>query len=149
MTLLKRLDDDLRGAMKAAESLKVSVLRMAKAALKNKQIEKGRDLTEEDIVAVLSFMVKQGRDSIEQFTKAGRIDLAGKEAAEITILNTYLPRQLSPDELDRIIHDAINEASAKNTQDIGKVMRILMPKIKGVADGKYVNQRVKEIIESK
>lgn len=149
MTLLKRLDDDLRGAMKAAESLKVSVLRMAKAALKNKQIEKGRDLTEEDIVAVLSFMVKQGRDSIEQFTKAGRTDLAGKEAAEITILNTYLPRQLSPDELDRIIHDAINEASAKNTQDIGKVMRILMPKIKGVADGKYVNQRVKEIIESK
>lgn len=149
MTLLERFDNDLKRAMKASESLRVSVLRMAKAALKNKQIEKGRDLTDEEIVGVLSSMVKQRRDSIEQYTRAGRIDLAGKEEEEVGILQAYMPQPLSQDELDSLILDAIRESSAKDVQDIGKVMRLLMPKVKGVADGKYVNQRVKELIESK
>lgn len=149
MTLLERFDNDLKRAMKASESLRVSVLRMAKAALKNKQIEKGRDLTDEEIVGVLSSMVKQRRDSIEQYTRAGRIDLAGKEEEEVGILQAYMPQPLSQDELDSLILDAIRESSAKDVQDIGKVMRLLMPKVKGVADGRYVNQRVKELIESK
>ncbi len=148
MSLLKRFDDDLKEALKASESAKVSVLRMVKASAKNKQIEKGRELTDEEVVSVLSSMVKQGRDSIEQFTKAGRTDLVRKEEQEVIILQSYMPRQLSPEDLERIISDAIQEASAKTPQDMGKVMRILMPKIKGVADGKYVNQRVKELLES-
>jgi len=148
MSLIQRFDDDLKRALKAGESIKVSVLRMAKAAVKNKQIEKGGELTEDEIVSVLSSMVKQRRESVEQFTKAQRMDLAAKEEAEIMILQTYMPQQLSPEELDRIIHDAVQESSAKGVQDIGKVMRMLMPRIKGVADGKYVNQRVKELLES-
>jgi len=148
MSLLKRFDDDLRKALKASESAKVSVLRMVKAAAKNKQIEKGRELTDDEIVSVLSSMVKQGRESIEQFTKGGRMDLARNEEREVAILQAYMPQQLSHDELDRIILDAIQEASARTPQDMGKVMRVLMPRVKGVADGKYVNQRVKELLES-
>jgi len=148
MSLLKRFDDDLKKALKASESAKVSVLRMVKAAAKNKQIEKGRELTDDEIVSVLSSMVKQGRESIEQFTKAGRMDLARNEEREVAILQSYMPRQLSHEDLDRIISDAIQEAAARTPQDMGKVMRILMPRVKGVADGKYVNQRVKELLES-
>lgn len=135
--------------MKASESLKVSVLRMLKSALKNRQIEKGSDLTDEDVNTILSAMVKQRRDSVDQFSKAGRLDLADKEKQEIEILQVYMPPQLGPDEIDSIITASIKEASAQNTSDIGKVMKILMPKLKGLADGKYVNRRVKEIIESK
>lgn len=148
MSLLKRFDDDLRTALKASESAKVSILRMAKAALKNRQIEKGRELTDDEIISVISSMVKQGREAQEQFSAAGRVDLARKEEQEVAILQAYLPQQLGLDELDRIILDAIKEASATTPQDMGKVMRVLMPRIKGAADGKYVNQRVKELLES-
>lgn len=148
MSLLTRLDDDLKQALKASESAKVSILRMAKAAVKNRQIERGRELTDEEVISVLASMVKQGRESQEQFAKAGRPDLAGKEEKEIAFLQAYLPQELSRDEVDRIILDAIRESSARNPQDMGKVMRILMPKIKGAADGRYVNQRVKELLES-
>ncbi len=146
MSLLKRFDDDLKAAMKASESSKVSVLRMIKAAVKYKQIEKGRELTDEEIIPVLSTMVKQGRESIDQFTKAGRIDRAQNEEREIAIIQAYMPQQLSSDDIDRIIRDAINESSAKSAQDIGKVMRIVISRTKGAADGKYVNQRVKELL---
>lgn len=148
MSLLKRFDDDLKEAMKASESTRVSVLRMVKAAVKNKQIEKGRELTDEEIISVLSSMVKQGRESIDQFTKAGRVDRAQDEEREILILQAYMPQQLNPDEIDMIIRDAIKESSAGSALDIGKVMRIVAPKVKGTADGRYVNQRVKELLES-
>jgi hypothetical protein len=149
MSLVERFNEDLKEAMKASKALKVSVLRMVKAAAKNRQIEKGRDLTDEEIVDVLSSMVKQRRDSVEQYTKAGRMDLATKEEEEVTILQTYMPEQLGADDLDRIIRDAIAESSAAGPQDMGKVMRVLMPKVKGLADGKFVNQRVKELLESR
>lgn len=148
MSLLQKLENDFKGALKASEKSKVSVLRMAKAAIKNKQIQKGRDFTEEDIVAVLSLMVKQGRDAIEQFSKAGRTELVAKEEEEIAVLQGYLPKQLRQEEIERIILEAVLEAAPNNVQEIGKVMRILMPRIKGVADGKYVNERVKELIEA-
>lgn len=149
MSLIQRFNDELKEAMKASYALKVSVLRMAKAATKYKEIEKGGDLTDDEVIAVLSSMVKQRRESVEQYTKAGRTDLAAKEEEEISIIRTYLPEQLGPEELDRIILEAIKESSAVSAQDIGKVMRILMPKVKGLADGKYVNQRVKELLESR
>lgn len=148
MTLLARFDEDLKRAMKASESTKVSVLRMLKAALKNRQIEEGRELTDDETIKVVLNLVKRGRDSVEQFSKAGRADLAKKEEDEIAVLQSYLPEQLGSEDLDRIIKEAIRESSAMSAQDMGKVMRILMPKIKGIADGKYVNNRVKELLES-
>ena len=147
MSLLRRFDDDLKQALKAAERSKVSVIRMVKAAVKNAQIEKGRELTDEEIISVLSTMAKQRRESIEQFTRGSRADLVRNEEQELGILQSYMPQQLGNDEIERMIHDAIRESSAAGAQDMGKVMRILMPRIKGLADGKYVNQRVKELLE--
>ena len=148
MPLLQKLDDDLKVAMKASESLKVSVLRMAKAALKYRQIEKGEVLSDEDILSVLSGLSKQRRESIEQFSKGGREDLAEKERQELSILQWYLPQQLTQEEIDHIIVEAIRESSAGGIKDMGKVMRLIMPRMKGTADGKVVSQRVKDILET-
>lgn len=147
MSLQQRLDDDLKAAMKSSDSLKTSVLRMVKAAIKNKQVEKRKDLSDEEIISVLSTLTKQRRESIDLFSKGGREDLAEKERQELAVLQLYLPGQLSPEDLDRIIMEAINESSAEGVKDIGKVMRLIMPRVQGAADGKVVNQRVKELLE--
>jgi uncharacterized protein YqeY len=146
MSFLQQLDDDLKGALKASESLKVSVLRMTKAALKNRQIEKGGDLSQEEITAVLFTLAKQRRESIEQFTKGGREDLAEKERLELVILRSYLPEQISPEELDVIIMEAIKETTATGTKDMGKVMRLVMSRVKSTADGTMVSQRVQHLL---
>jgi uncharacterized protein YqeY len=148
MSLLKRLDEDLKGAMKRSDPVSLSALRMAKAAIKNLQIEKGRELSDEEIIGVLSTMAKQRRESIEQFSRGGREDLAEKERRELSVLQSYMPAQLSPDEIDKLIVRAIEESSARGEADMGRVMKLLMPKIKGVADGKWVNSRVKELLSS-
>jgi uncharacterized protein YqeY len=147
MSLLQKLDDDFKVALKTSDTLKVSVLRMAKAALKNKQIDKRGELTEDDIISVISTLSKQGRESVEQFSKGGREDLAEKERQELAILQSYLPEQLTAEELERIIIEAIKESSAEGIKDMGKVMRLVMPRVKGAADGKIVNQRVKDFLE--
>jgi uncharacterized protein YqeY len=147
MSLLQKFDDDLKLALKASDRLKVSVLRMAKAALKNMQIDKRGELTEEDIISVISTLAKQRRESIEQFSKAEREDLAEKERQELLILQSYLPKQLTTEELDAIIVETIEETSSKGIEDFGKVMRLVMPRVKGAADGKIVNQRVKALLE--
>lgn len=148
MSLLQKFDDDLKVALKTSDRLKVSVLRMLKAALKNRQIEKREELSEEDILSVISTLSKQRRESIEQFSKGGREGLAEKERQELAILQSYLPKQLTTEELDRIIIEAIKESSAEGIKDMGKVMRLVMPRVKGAADGKIVNQRVKELLEA-
>jgi len=147
MSFLQKLDDDLRAALKASDGLKVSVLRMAKAALKNRQIDKMGELSGEDILAVITTLTKQRKESIELFSKGGREDLADKERQELKILRSYLPNQLTPEELDGIILEAIKESSATGTKDMGKVMRLVMPRVKGAADGKIVNQRVTDLLE--
>jgi uncharacterized protein YqeY len=147
MSFLQKLDDDLKIALKASDSLKVSVLRMTKAALKNRQIEKRGDLSEEEILAVLSTLAKQRKESIEQFSQGGREDLAEKERLELIILQSYLPEQISPEELDVIINEVIKETSAKGAKDMGKVMRLVMSRTKSAADGKMVSQRVKDLLE--
>jgi uncharacterized protein YqeY len=147
MSLLQKLDDDLKTALKASESLKVSVLRMTKASLKNMQIDKREELSEDDIISVILTLTKQRKESIEQFSKGGREDLAEKERQELSILQSYLPRQLTKEELDSIIIEAIKESSSKGAKDLGKVMRLVMPRVKGTADGKIVNQRVKDLLE--
>jgi len=148
MPLLQKLDDDLKSAMKASESLKVSVLRMAKAALKYRQIEKGEALSDEEVLSVLTGLSKQRKESIEQFSKGGREDLAEKERQELTILQSYLPQQLTPEEIDRVIIEAIKESAAGGIKDMGKVMRLAMPRMTGAADGKVVSQRVKDLLET-
>ena len=147
MSLQQRLDNDLKGAIKSSDKARTSVLRMLKAAVKNKQIEKNRELSEDEIISVISTLSKQRRESIDLFLKGGREDLADKEKQEISILQSYLPDQLAPEELDRLIIEAIQQSSAEGVKDIGKVMRLLMPEVKGAADGKVVNQRVKELLE--
>ena len=146
MSLLKKLDEDLITALKKSDKIKLSVLRMAKAAVKNQQIDKGRELYDEEILAIFSTLAKQRRESIEQFSKGGRNDLVQQETLELAILQSYMPAQLSPEEIDDMIHQAIKESSAKNENDMGKVMKILAPRIKGVADGKFVNNRVRELL---
>jgi len=146
MSLLKKLDEDLITALKKSDKLKLSVLRMAKAAVKNQQIDKGRELQDEEILAIFSTLAKQRRESIEQFSKGGRDDLVRQETLELAILQSYMPAQLSAQEIDDMILQAIKESSAKNEGDMGKVMKMLAPRIKGVADGKWVNNRVRELL---
>jgi uncharacterized protein len=149
MSLLQKIDDDLRAAMKAALSLKVSVLRMAKASAKNRQIEKGSELSDDEVVAVLNTLAKQRRESIEQFSGGGREDLAEKERQELEILQSYLPEQMTVEEIERIVIDAIRELSAEGIKDMGKVMRLVMPRLYGTADGKIVNQTVRDLLANK
>ena len=146
MSLLKKLDEDLKTALKNSDKLKLAVVRLAKAAIKNQQIDKGRELQDEEILAIFSTLAKQRRESIEQFSKGGRNDLVLQETQELEILQSYMPRQLSAEEIDAMILQAIKESSVESEGDIGKVMKLLAPRIKGVADGKWVNSRVRELL---
>ncbi len=146
MAFLDDLNAALKEALKSRDDLKVSVIRMTKASLKNKEIEKMSSLTDEEILSVLSTLAKQRRESIEQYSAAGRSDLADKESKELEIILSYLPKQLSADELEKVIRSAISESGASSLNELGKVMKVLMPKVKGVADGKIINQRVKELL---
>lgn len=144
MTISERVEKDLVAAMKAREGLRLSVLRMAKTALKNKQVELGKALSDDEAVAVLRTLVKQRRDSVEQFRKGGREDLAAKEEAETEILLTYLPAAASDEEIGAAVAAAIAETDASGPQDLGKVMKVAMQKLAGKnADGKRVNQAVR------
>ena len=148
MPRLEQFDADLKEALKSRDHLRVSVIRMIKASLKNKEIEKRASLSDEEIVSVLTSLAKQRRESIEQFLAAGRADLADKETKELEIVRTYLPAQIPPEELDGLIREALQESGASTINDIGKVMKVLMPKIRGKADGQVVNQRVRELLSS-
>lgn len=148
MSLLKTLDEDLKTALKKTDKVKLSVLRMVKAAIKNQQIDKGRELSDEEIFAIFLILAKQRRESIEQFLKGGREDLVQQENQELLILQSYMPAQLPVEEINAMILQAIKESSAKSVNDVGKVMRVLAPRIKGVADGKWVNNRVREILQT-
>ena len=144
MTLAEQVEKDLVAAMKAREELRLSVLRMAKTALKNKQVELGKPLSDDQAVAVLQTLVKQRRDSVEQFRKGGREDLATKEEAESEILQAYLPAEASEEEISAAVAAAITETGAAGPQDMGKVMKAAMQKLAGKnADGKRVNQIVR------
>ncbi|HZT68687.1 MAG TPA: GatB/YqeY domain-containing protein [Terriglobia bacterium] len=144
MTIAEKVEKDLVTAMKAREELRLSVLRMAKTALKNKQVELGKPLTDDQALAVLRTLVKQRRDSIEQFRKGGREDLATKEEAEAAILQSYLPAEATDEEIGAAVAAAIAETGASGPQDLGKVMKAAMAKLAGKnADGKRVNQMVR------
>jgi uncharacterized protein len=144
MAMVEQIEKDLTAAMKAREELRLSVLRMAKTALKLKQVELNKPLDDEQAVAVLRTLVKQRHDSVEQFRKGGREDLATKEEQEIKILQTYLPAGASDEEIDAAVAAAIAETAATTAKDIGKVMKAAMAKLAGKnADGKRVNEKVR------
>ncbi len=144
MGLKEKIMQDMKEAMKAKDTAKVSTLRLLISEIKNKEIDKRGELTDDEILAVIQKAVKQRKESIEQYEKAGRSDLVEKEKKELEILEAYLPQPLSEEELEAIIDEAIKEAQATSVKDMGKVMKIVMPKVRGRADGKIVNQKVRE-----
>lgn len=146
MSIIKKIDDDLIKALKAGEKEKATVLRGLKSDIKYKNIEKGKELTEEDVIDVLSSVAKKIKDSIEQYEKGGREDLVEKELRELEFLKAYLPQQLSEEELRAIIEESIKESGAETPQQMGMVMKVLMPKIKGRADGKLASKIATEIL---
>lgn len=148
MTLAQRVDEDLKSAMKAREELKVSTLRMLKAAASNAAISKGKQALEDgEMVDVISKLVKQREESVAAYTKGNRLDLAQKEETESKILKSYLPAQLSEAELKEIVQQAIRESGASGPQAMGVVMKLVMPKVAGRADGKRVNELVKQSLQ--
>ena len=144
MSLEQTLGADIVTAMKAKDATKLTALRMLKSALMNKNIEKGRALDSAEELQVLSMLVKQRLDSIDQFTKGGRTDLAEKEQAEIVILNAYLPASATDDEVAAAVTAAITETGASGPKDMGKVMKAVMAGLAGkTVDGKKVSEAVK------
>ncbi|MFS0644142.1 GatB/YqeY domain-containing protein [Siminovitchia sp. 179-K 8D1 HS] len=149
MNLLPRLNEDMKQAMRSKEKEKLSVIRMLKAALQNEAIRLGKaQLSEDEELTVLSRELKQRKDSLHEFEKAGREDLADKVRNEITYVNLYMPEQLTEEELENIIQEAIQQTGASSKADMGKVMGVLMPKLKGKADGALVSKLVQKLLLS-
>ncbi|MEI4829327.1 GatB/YqeY domain-containing protein [Bacillus sp. FJAT-53711] len=146
MSLLSRLNDDMKQAMKNREKEKLTVIRMVKAALQNEEIKLQHSLAEEEELTVLTRQVKQYKDSLLEFEKAGREDLVDKLKSEIQILETYLPEQLTEEELTAVIQQTISEVGAASKADMGKVMSAVIPKVKGKADGSQVNKLVSQLL---
>ena len=144
MGLEERLVDEMKQAMKTNDKLRLSIIRMARTAVKNKEIEQRKKLDDDTIMRVIQGMVKKGEESIEQFKLGGRMDLVEKETKEIEILKSYLPNPLSQEEILKIIDQTIEETQASSLKDLGKVMKAVMPKLGGRAEGSLVNQLVKE-----
>jgi uncharacterized protein len=143
MSLLERLNNDMKQAMKNKEKEKLSVIRMVKAALQNEAIKLGKSqLSEDEELTVLSRELKQRKDSLQEFENAGRSDLVEKVKTEIQILELYMPKQLTEEELVQLIKETIAEVGASSKADMGKVMGAIMPKVKGKADGSLVNKLV-------
>ena len=144
MSLEKKVTDDIASAMRAKDAERLRPLRMLKAALMNKSVEKNRPLEAAEELQVVSSLVKQRRDAIEQFTAGGRTDLADKERGEIVILEGYLPPAATPEDLERVVTQAIGETGASGPKDMGKVMKAVMALLAGkTVDGKRVSELVK------
>ena len=144
MSMNDQVGADITAAMKARDASRLSALRMLKAAVMNKGVEKGRDLDDAEVLQVVASLVKQRRESIEQFANAGRTDLVEKETAELSVLNQYLPPAASAEEIEAAVAAAIAETGAASPKDMGKVMKAVMPKLAGKnADGRAVNETVR------
>lgn len=144
MSLRDRLTSDMKEAMKAKDELKLSTIRLLRSAVKNKEIDSKRELDDQGVVEVVSSLVKQRRESIRMFGEAGRQDLVAKEEQELAVLQSFLPPQLTREELIELVVQAIEECGAQGAKDMGKVMKILSPVVAGRADGKAVSDLVRE-----
>ena len=149
MSIKDLLTEDMKQAMKDKESgkLRLSVIRMARANIKNIEIDEKRELNDDEVLAVLVKEVKMRQDSLEEFAKAGREELSEQAKQEIAILRKYLPEQLSDEELRALVEEAVAETGAAGPKDMGKVMAALMPKTRGRADGKRINTMVRELLK--
>jgi uncharacterized protein YqeY len=143
MSLKARIQEDVKSAMRAHEREQLAALRLVTAAIKQKEVDERIDLSDEQVLAVLDKMVKQRRESLEQYEKAGRDDLAEKERFELRLIQTYLPEPLGEEELDRLIRSTISELGASSIRDMGSVMNALRGQVQGRADMKAVSQAVK------
>ena len=149
MSLMEQIGADIAAAMKAKDQGRLAPLRMAKAALMNREVEKGRALDEKEAQQVIASLIKQRRDSIEQFRAGGRHDLADREAAEIVTLETYLPPPVDTSVIERAIDEAIAEAGATSSKDLGRVMKGVMNRLQGQSvDGRMVNELVRKRLGS-
>ena len=149
MSLMEQIGADIAAAMKAKDQGRLAPLRMAKAALMNREVEKGRALDEKEAQQVIASLIKQRRDSIEQFRGGGRHDLADREAAEIVTLETYLPPPVDTSVIERAIDEAIAEAGATSSKDLGRVMKGVMNRLQGQSvDGRMVNELVRKRLGS-
>ncbi len=146
MSILPKIDEELKSALKAGDKLKATVLRGLKSDIQYRQIDLGRDLTDEDILATLQSAAKRRRDSIEQFKKGGRDDLVDKESRELELIEGYLPEQLSEDKIREHIQASLEATGASSPAQMGAVMKDLMPRLKGQADGKLVSQLVRQML---
>ncbi|MBI2098149.1 MAG: GatB/YqeY domain-containing protein [Candidatus Wildermuthbacteria bacterium] len=146
MQLKEQIQNDLKNALRARNELEVSVLRMLLAALINKEKERGLEITDGEAQNILLTEVKKRKEAAEAFAKGGRGEMAEKERKEMAILQQYLPEQLSEEEIRKLVKEAIGQTGAKTPQDMGKVMAVLMPSVKGKADGALVSALVKELL---
>jgi len=144
MNLEERLVEEMKQAMRSNAKLRLSTIRMIRSAVKNKEIEQRSSLTDEGITKVIQGLVRKGEESVEQFRAGGRMDLVEKEEKEIEILKSFLPQPASREEILKVIDQSIEETQASSSRDMGKVMKSVMPKLGGKADGKLINQLVKE-----
>jgi len=148
MSLRDTIVADLTAAMKAKDADRLSTLRMVKASLMNRQIDKGDELTDDEVQKALQSLVKQRRDSIEQYEKAGRAELVAKESAEIAVIEGYLPSAATRDEIEAAVRSAISETGATSMKEMGVVMKATLSKLDGkAADGKLVSETVKSLLQ--
>lgn len=149
MTIKERLTENMKEAMKAKEAgkLRLSVIRMVRAAIKNTEIDGKKELGDEEVIEVIAREAKKRRDALEEYRKAGREDFVQSLEQELAVLADYLPEQLSESDIRGLVEQAVNETGAKDIKDMGKVMSALMPKVKGRADGRLVNQIVRELLQ--
>ena len=148
MSLREQVPVDIKNALRKKNTLELAVLRMLQSSIRNKEIEKNKkELTDEEVISVISSEIKKRRDAAEEFEKVQRQDAADKEKAEIEILMKYMPRQMSEDEVRKEVIKAISGAGATGTKDLGSVMKIIMPAVKGKADGSMVNKVVRQELE--
>ncbi len=146
MKIKEKLIEEMKGAAKEKAKARLSIVRFALAAVQNKEKELRRDLSEPEAIQVISGLIKKGKESIEQFKAGQRADLVEKEENEIAVLQAFLPQQLTAAELEKEVSRAVEEAGASVPQDMGKVMKILMPRIAGRAEGKVVNDLVRKML---
>ena len=144
MSLSEQIMSDMKEAMKARDKVRLNTVRMIKSALMNEKIKAGHDLTAEEELTVLSREKNQREESIDEFTKADRKDLVDETKQELAIVESYLPKQMTEEELNQAVSSAIAEVNAQGKSDFGKVMKVLMPKIKGKADGKAASNAVRK-----
>ena len=144
MGLEERLVEEMKQAMKSNEKLRLSTIRMIRTSVKNKEIEVRKKLEDEEILRVIQGMLRRSEESVEQFRAGGRMDLVEKETQEMEILKSFLPKSLSQEEILKVIDETIQENQASSLKDLGKVMKSVMSKLAGKADGKLINQLVKE-----